>query len=67
MQDYINLISNVGFPIACCIFLFVQQGKLTKTFNDLSNTLNIMNERIDNIESHITKRKEKSNAKKEEN
>lgn len=30
MEQIIQLISNVGIPIACCIFLFNQQAKLTK-------------------------------------
>ena len=32
-------ISNVGFPIACCIFLFSQQTKLTNTLHDISITM----------------------------
>jgi len=27
MQDIINLISTCGFPIACCVFLMLQNAK----------------------------------------
>lgn len=55
MQDIVTLISNVGFPIACCIFLFKQQTKLTDTLTELSNTLTSINVRLDNIEDSIKK------------
>lgn len=57
MQDIITLISNVGFPIACCVFLFKQQNKLTDTLTELSSTmsgikteLSNINMRLDNLE-----------------
>lgn len=66
MEQIIQLISNVGFPIACCIFLFSQQTKLTTTLHDISTTMQLMSSRLDDIEDVI--RKEKTdNAKKEKN
>ncbi len=62
MQDWLNMITNVGFPIACCFFLFKQQGDLNKTLGELSNTLTGINVRLDNIEDSI-----KECKKKEEN
>jgi uncharacterized protein YoxC len=56
MDQIITLISNVGFPIACCIFLFMQQSKLTSTLSELSGTLQVMNARLDNIEESLKKR-----------
>ena len=57
MQDIITLISNVGFPIACCVFLFKQHNKLTNTLTELSSTmsgikteLSNINMRLDNLE-----------------
>ena len=39
MEQIIQLISNVGFPIACCIFLFSQQTKLTTKESELLGLL----------------------------
>lgn len=63
MEQIIQLISNVGFPIACCIFLFSQQTKLTNTLHDISTTMQLMSSRLDDIEDII--RKEKNNGTKE--
>ena len=63
MEQIIQLISNVGFPIACCIFLFSQQTKLTNTLHDISTTMQLMSSRLDDIEDVL--RKEKGYATKE--
>lgn len=55
MNEFVTLISNVGFPIAACVVLFIQQGKLSNTLSDLSNTLAVMNQRLDDIEKKVTK------------
>lgn len=55
-DEIVTLITNVGFPIACCIVLFMQQGKLTKTLGDLNTTLQVVNTRLDNIEDELKKR-----------
>lgn len=55
-DEIVALITNVGFPIACCIVLFMQQGKLTKTLGDLNTTLQVVNTRLDNIEDELKKR-----------
>lgn len=31
------LVSNVGFPIACCILLYIQQSKQMKELTDAVN------------------------------
>lgn len=64
MEQIIQLISNVGFPIACCIVLFMQQNKLTVTLHDISNTMAVMSARLDDIENAVRKEK-KENGKKE--
>lgn len=66
MEQIIQLISNVGFPIACCIFLFSQQTKLTNTLHDISTTMQLMSSRLDDIEDALRKGG-KDNAKKEKN
>jgi len=53
MQEWVTIISNVGFPIAACIALYVQQNKLTKTLTDLTATLTAINQRLDNIEDNL--------------
>lgn len=57
-DEIISLITNVGFPIACCVVLFMQQNKLTKTLGDLNVTLNVVNTRLDNIEDALKLKKE---------
>ena len=52
-DEIVTLITNVGFPIACCVVLFMQQNKLTKTIGDLNTTLTVINARLDNIEDSI--------------
>ena len=64
MEQIIQLISNVGFPIACCIVLFMQQNKLTVTLHDISNTMAVMSARLDDIENAVRKEKNE-NGKKE--
>ena len=63
MEQIIQLISNVGFPIACCIFLFSQQTKLTNTLHDISTTMQLMSSRLDDIEDAM--RKGEAHGKKE--
>ena len=53
MQDIVTLITNVGFPIACCVVLFYEQKTLVKTLGELTNTLNVINSRLDNIEDAL--------------
>lgn len=54
--EIISAVANVGFPIICCVVLFKLQGKLNNTLTDLSATLAVMNERIDNIEEAVIKK-----------
>lgn len=62
MDSIVSLISNVGFPIACCVFLFIQQNKLTNTLGELSTTLSVMNARLDNIEDSLKLKKGQDNG-----
>lgn len=55
MDQIVQLISNVGFPIACCIILFCQQNKLTITLNEISKTMSLMSARMDDIENALQK------------
>lgn len=50
MQEITQLISNVGFPIVACIFMYKQQIDLNKTIKELSNTLKGIDARLDMLE-----------------
>ncbi len=54
-DEIIQVITNVGFPIACCVFLFIEFKALTKTLSELSSTLSVINARLDNIEDTLKK------------
>lgn len=66
MEQIIQLISNVGFPIACCIILFMQQNKLTNTLHDISSTMTVMSARLDDIENAVRKGGVSNGKKKED-
>ena len=66
MEQIIQLISNVGFPIACCIILFMQQNKLTNTLHDISSTMTVMSARLDDIENAVRKGGVPNGKKKED-
>lgn len=39
MNEISSFISNVGFPIVACIFMYQQQKELNKSITELSSTL----------------------------
>ena len=50
MQEITQIISNVGFPIVACVFMYKQQIDLNKTINELSNTLKGIDTRLNMLE-----------------
>lgn len=50
-----NLITNVGFPIACCIVLFRQNNKFTETISANTDALNKLADKIERIDSNDNK------------
>ena len=50
MEEIANLISNVGFPVVACVFMYKQQIKLQETIPELSGTLKTIDARIENLE-----------------
>lgn len=50
MQEISQLISNVGFPIVACIFMYKQQQELNKTITELSSTLKSIDTRLNHLE-----------------
>ena len=57
MNELTNLITNVGFPIACCIVLFYNNSKFTETLNSLNVTLKEISTRIENLEDKMEVKK----------
>lgn len=50
MNELSGFISNVGFPIVACIFMYIQQKDLNKTISELSSTLKGIDTRLDILE-----------------
>ena len=55
MEDMVNLIQNVGFPIACCVVMFINNTKFSEALNNLNITLKELSTRIENIEDNMKK------------
>lgn len=50
MNEIQTIISNVGFPIVACLFMFKQQQTLTETIIDLKNTLISIQKDIESLQ-----------------
>lgn len=50
MNEFQSFVSNVGFPIVACYFMYKQQVKLQETITELSSTLKGIDTRLDTIE-----------------
>lgn len=46
-----NLITNVGFPIACCVVLFKQNSKFTETISANTDALNKLIDKIERMDT----------------
>ena len=53
IQEVQDLITNVGFPIVACIFMYKQNLNLQKSLSELSSTLKGIDARIDSIENDL--------------
>ena len=53
MEEITQLVSNVGFPIVACLFMYKQQTELQKTITDLTSTLKSIDTRIQNLEKEV--------------
>ena len=52
MTEIVQLISNIGFPIACCVFLFMN---LNKSNEQHSQDMKAITEALNNNTQAITK------------
>lgn len=55
MEEIVNVISNVGFPIACCVVMFNNNNKFTETLCNLNVTLKEISTRMDSLENKINR------------
>ena len=53
VQEIQELISNVGFPIVACIYMYKQNLELQMSLSELSTTLKAIDARIDSIDSDL--------------
>lgn len=58
VSSILEIISSVGFPIACCIAMFLQQNKITEKHK---SEMSEMKNAIDNNTLALTKLIEKLN------
>ena len=56
MEELSTFISNVGFPIVACVFMYIQQKDLNKTITELSSTLKSIDTRLDMLEKGENKK-----------
>lgn len=50
MEEMTTLITNVGFPIVACIFMYTQINKLNEIILNLCTTLKGIDARLDKLE-----------------
>lgn len=50
MEEITMLISNVGFPIACCVILFINNSKFTEVLNKINISLTELCDRLEVLE-----------------
>ena len=53
----VELIKEVGFPIACCVVLFIQNNKLTNTLMEIKKSMEELSGRMDGIDARLNKRR----------
>ena len=53
MEEFNQLVSNVGFPIVACVFMFINNKELNKTIIDLTTTLKGIDTRLTMLEEKM--------------
>lgn len=54
-EQILSLIGSVGFPIVACVWLFKIMQDFQKTLSEISATLQVMNDRIGELENQKEK------------
>ncbi|QVM61469.1 hypothetical protein HN02_09 [Clostridium phage vB_CpeP_HN02] len=52
MQEIINIINSVGFPIVACMIMFNQNSKLSNAISELNLTLTKIQSDIDSLKNN---------------
>lgn len=52
MQEIVNIINSVGFPIVACMIMFNQNSKLTNAISELNITLTKIQSDIDSLKNN---------------
>lgn len=63
INTFTNLITGVGFPIACCILLFLQNNNMQKTLTDVTLAMQSIVDRLERIENSVERFKERQENK----
>lgn len=53
MNEIADFIKDVGFPIAACVFMFIQNNKLQGTLTNISIAMQKMADEISDLEDKI--------------
>lgn len=52
MQEIVNIINSVGFPIVACMIMFNQNSKLSNAISELNITLTKIQSDIDSLKNN---------------
>lgn len=50
MNDIVNIISTIGFPIFACVYMMKNNEKFVGVLGEISNNLTLLNERVSQLE-----------------
>lgn len=53
VEIFKELITSVGFPIACCVVLFMQNNKFVDAINSNTEALKSLIEKVDDLDNDI--------------
>lgn len=53
INDFTQLISGVGFPIAACCVMWYQNQKMQETLCSISSTMQLLTDKIERIEDKM--------------
>lgn len=53
LQVILQAISSVGFPIAACVVMWVQNNKMQATLAEITTAMQRLYDRVDDIEDKI--------------
>lgn len=53
VAEIMSMITNVGFPIACCVVLFMENNKMQNTLAEVVLSLQKLSDRIDDVANTI--------------